>query len=1240
MSEDIEKKNKPPSYLAKHFSDVDCSDPLNSPAHCSKCKNLAATCVDIGKGYYPGECLILACFNRNCKSASWAYCKTCKITLVAKWARKGHIDSKKHKDNAKGQVNDLISDAIIPSPEGSPANSTGHNKKRSRADFDVDEEDTFASDIMDVIDQPEEQTAQLPEAPIYPLSEAIACGNGWMLDFVRNQAKAAPSEVNEVFKNNKNMMYFYAAEHQSPPGRCGGGIRYLVARAFMKTELVEVWRMPTLDEAKYHFEAFAQYQSMNEKQRRRHLKLLSYLTREESSLKYLLTTTHNPNASDIDLYYGRQGSHSLWNTLPIPMFQNVHSIAYASPVEIVKYLFANAVPVDNMKSAVKSSQRNKRHAIVNVSESKSAEELLDRISENGNKKIIPLWATDWRDGFGPSRTKNNRNSVVAWTITIAPPKENINSTSNTFLMALGVKKNKAWPEVERMVYRDLKELAKPSSPITVYSLATKTTLQVCLGRFAAMEDKVERADATATISYSSDYHRCFGKVLKIETPKCAVSELQEYQKREVHGNIDHLMKWGWSKGFIDVQEGKNGGFLPSCYVCRQRRLHKLGVPFNVDLSDKNNCILCADWELEPTAPNIAEGLRFTPGKSYPKYYNSGCPVAPPTGREVPKNSLAVISLSFEFLKQAIRFAFYNCSIPKNDALGHKPWTKAMCSDYLRSCGVSKTVQDDLFECAKKQRQQPDQDVNYNSDDGIGSFKFPPAWSSDLPIQMHIEMLMHQLFLGIAEDSFELSDIWFKKASMGTATFRNAIQPLLRIISTFHLSWCLAHPFSGSKGSYKTGNYVSENWLAWTRLSKFIYVYAAREGSKSRRQGCEDLLRMHIAFVATVSRLLTHFGINSALIVETNDMIKEFLSCVRELDVRVRAKQINGKPGKSSPDADANPDADAEASADAGGEKANQRVSGKPDSEKAKGKKKATKEKNAYGLWWMKANYFSLFNLAPTMVWLGPLVNWWDGGGKGERFIQEIKPYIPRGIQVNSATFFVRLMEKVYKMQTISRMEKLYINEENFSIIDNNNADSDDEEDSDSNEESSYAGDTDDDDDDNDEEQDEEEDQEDTMETESSTPMVTMVVEDHHMSKSRTIYVYRRKQQLLDSIANNEPITGIVVSDGDGKKQFYGIFKSGGKSFGWTKVNFDDANGNWLYGLWYAPIAVVETETVPPQSLEGIKKVSDMAVLALPLKYVSKDDSLANKYCAITNWWTERNSKNVYVLPTLDKTLYS
>jgi hypothetical protein len=52
---------------------------------------------------------------------------------------------------------------------------------------------------------------------------------------------------------------------------------------------------------------------------------------------------------------------------------------------------------------------------------------------------------------------------------------------------------------------------------------------------------------------------------------------------------------------------------------------------------------------------------------------------------------------------------------------------------------------------------------------------------------------------------------------------------------------------------------------------------------------------------------------------------------------------------------------------------------------------------------------------------GPLINLWDGGGKGERFIQLVKPHIPRGVS-DLPTFFVRLMERVYKMTFLKQLE--------------------------------------------------------------------------------------------------------------------------------------------------------------------------------------------------------------------------
>ena len=42
-----------------------------------------------------------------------------------------------------------------------------------------------------------------------------------------------------------------------------------------------------------------------------------------------------------------------------------------------------------------------------------------------------------------------------------------------------------------------------------------------------------------------------------------------------------------------------------------------------------------------------------------------------------------------------------------------------------------------------------------------------------------------------------------------------------------------------------------------------------------------------------------------------------------------------------------------------------------------------------------------------MHWLGPLVNWWDGGGKGEKFIQLVKPHLPRGIREDVIDYFLK-----------------------------------------------------------------------------------------------------------------------------------------------------------------------------------------------------------------------------------------
>lgn len=58
---------------------------------------------------------------------------------------------------------------------------------------------------------------------------------------------------------------------------------------------------------------------------------------------------------------------------------------------------------------------------------------------------------------------------------------------------------------------------------------------------------------------------------------------------------------------------------------------------------------------------------------------------------------------------------------------------------------------------------------------------------------------------------------------------------------------------------------------------------------------------------------------------------------------------------------------------------------------------------------LKSNCVSTLNLPALVAELGPLVNHWDGGSHAERFIQEIKPHMPRGMR-DGGLFFVRLLE--------------------------------------------------------------------------------------------------------------------------------------------------------------------------------------------------------------------------------------
>jgi hypothetical protein len=65
---------------------------------------------------------------------------------------------------------------------------------------------------------------------------------------------------------------------------------------------------------------------------------------------------------------------------------------------------------------------------------------------------------------------------------------------------------------------------------------------------------------------------------------------------------------------------------------------------------------------------------------------------------------------------------------------------------------------------------------------------------------------------------------------------------------------------------------------------------------------------------------------------------------------------------------------------------------------------------------------SLLNLVDMMISFGPLILWWDGGSKGKKFIQEIKPHICHGVREDYFEFFRLLARKIYKVHQIKYIE--------------------------------------------------------------------------------------------------------------------------------------------------------------------------------------------------------------------------
>ena len=1111
---------------------------LELALRCAKCMSMAPLVEECTLSEFsPGEITLIECPNVHCKEKPWVYCNSCK----KKCYKNGlllHAQRKKHIEAHKRAYPEVAMPAPPPDPPAisngaaSPGPIQGFSERMmDDIDFEellmdgMDAEDFEKMDMdLSTTHMENATTAMETSAPTSSVGQSVypyinMAENEWLAKLMHDSPPATTTEILQCFDGDgmDKMRNFWLAERASGDGHCGGGIVYLSAKTFqqVRDSQLDKYRLPSFVEAKWQFMNCIQYQSMTEKQRiRQSILMQTSHDCKSSSSDSFFKETFVPVFNQLGRYYGNTGQHSILNNLPTPRSRNVGGVAYVSPRNILAFLMANGIPIDNVH--VDFNDPNPLPYRGRVHNSSECQKAIDRYNglksqhyrvtsnsgaPNSNSgapnfsTVIPLSVSDWADGFGPGKVKNNRNSIDCKSFTVSPPKHLVNSGRNTFAVALGPKKAPGWSEVERLFRAELEEITSAPKLTMFYNGVIQKCIPCAVRRFAVLSDKAERNGLTGTLGCGGDTHRRFGISGKIQTPACKVKDLERYLHQEVNGRKKAY--YGWSDKFVVSDGDANGAVFPACGICRKHSLRQIGIDFgdgSLPMStEPSSCSRCANWELLPENTNSV-CLDFPAHKDYPRRITDGSPVAPPTGRDMfgEETRLPFVQLSWDLMKTASRFAFFQASRPRH------AWTKSMTTCYLKLCGISNDMADKLFSAAKScAKAKTQDDINYSQFDGIGDFQFPASWlSNEISVQDYIEAPMHQLFLGVAESGYELILRWLADsppaAKVGVAPFKAVLQKLIRDLRGFMLSWLGAYPLTGKKGNLGTGSWVAENWIFFARVSQFVFGWCIRDHATTKKHGVDDMSRMVISYHALLARLLTHGGVDEKHIAKTRLYMNEFLSTVRELDIRARYRSLNASVSSAA-------------------------------------------ERKRTEAWWLKPNYMSLPNLLVMMKVLGPLVEWWDGGFKGERFIQVVKPYLKKGVRDDIDSFFTNIMDKLYQSEEIDLLEKLYRmstkpnHDENdittlldiLDELDISGTETTDTESTTDNPEDSG-----------------DEDKENNDDEVKEQDAQFTVNEAIGMTKTRTIYVYRNERQLDEAIKEKKPLAGIVeVTQLDGKTAF-------------------------------------------------------------------------------------------------------
>ena len=119
----------------------------------------------------------------------------------------------------------------------------------------------------------------------------------WLEALMQDFPMASQKDVLRVLGRNPTMASFWNAEHATLlQGWAGGGIQYLVARAFQGSKMIRYSQLPMFQEAVFHLRNFSLCMSMTAGQATKHAQLTSMILAACGFGNCsLFTTTHIPS---------------------------------------------------------------------------------------------------------------------------------------------------------------------------------------------------------------------------------------------------------------------------------------------------------------------------------------------------------------------------------------------------------------------------------------------------------------------------------------------------------------------------------------------------------------------------------------------------------------------------------------------------------------------------------------------------------------------------------------------------------------------------------------------------------------------------------------------------------------------------------------------------------------------------------------------------------------------------------